>query len=78
MESWQKSLFDMEEKLEDLEESNDASERSILRVKRRINELEENIGEAKKCVFPIKIELNIYLSICYCRNRRTWLICYSQ
>ena len=48
IESWQKLLFNMEEKLEDLEESNDASERSILRVKCRISELEENIGEAKK------------------------------
>ena len=77
MESWQKSLFDMEEKLEDLEESNDASERSILRVKRRINELEENIGEAKKYVFPIKIKLNIYLIICCCQTHRIWPICYS-
>ena len=41
--SSQKSLFDMEEKLEDYEESNDDSERIILRVKHRISELEENI-----------------------------------
>ena len=38
----------MEEKLDLLEDGNDASEKRILRLKRRISELEENIGEAKK------------------------------
>ena len=68
----------MEEKLEDYEESNDASKRGILRVKHRVSGIEENTGEAKKCVFPIKIELNIYLIVCCCRTHRIWPICYSQ
>ena len=77
IESWQKLLFNMEEKLEDLEEGNDASERIILRVTRRISDLEENIGEAKKKI-PIKIELNIYFIICCCQTHRIRPICYSQ
>lgn len=48
METWQASLFAMGEKMEALEEINNASEKSILRFKHRISELEENIGEAKK------------------------------
>lgn len=47
---WEESAFAMEEQLELLEGSNDATEKSINRVKCRISELEENIGEAKNFV----------------------------